>query len=76
MTKGGQQRTVAPVGADDPAEWAAWFHGALMPWWLVQARDNVRGGFFDGLTEDGEPITDRPKTTLVQARLLFTLSHL
>lgn len=76
MTKGGQQRTVAPVGADDPAEWAAWFHGALMPWWLVQARDSVRGGFFDGLTEDGEPITDRPKTTLVQARLLFTLSHL
>lgn len=76
MTKGGQQRTVMPVGADDPAEWAAWFHGALMPWWLVQARDSVRGGFFDALTEDGVPIIDRPKTTLVQARLLFTLSHL
>src|SRR5690606_3015365 len=57
-------------------EWAAWFHGALMPWWLEQARDSVHGGFFDALTEDGVPLNDDPKTTLAQARLLFTLSHL
>ena len=59
-----------------PAEWANWFHTRLMPSWLLRARDDLHGGFFDQLSEDGIPVADAPKTTLVQARLLFTLSHL
>lgn len=77
MATGGAQGIVKGGDAERTApEWAAWFHGTLMPWWLEQARDTLHGGFFDRLTEDGVARADDPKSTLVQARLLFTLSHL
>lgn len=77
MATGGAQRIArAGRGERTAPEWAVWFHGTLMPWWLEQARDTLHGGFFDRLTEDGVVQVDDPKSTLVQARLLFTLSHL
>ncbi|MBW8444340.1 MAG: AGE family epimerase/isomerase [Arenimonas sp.] len=77
MATGGAQRIARGGHGERTApEWAAWFHGTLMPWWLDRARDTIHGGFFDRLTEDGVVEADDPKSTLVQARLLFTLSHL
>ena len=77
MATGGAQ-AIARVGHGERTapDWAAWFHGALMPWWLEQAHDPIHGGFFDRLSEDGIAQVDDPKSTLAQARVLFTLSHL
>lgn len=54
----------------------SWFHSTLIPQWLNRAIDTEFGGFYDRLSSDGAPFAADPKTTLVQARLLFTLSHL
>ena len=53
-----------------------WFRDALVPGWLARARDRRHGGIFDRLGPDGDAQADAPKSTLVHARTLFTLSHL
>lgn len=56
--------------------WPDAFVHDLMPRWTLRATDAEHGGFFDTLDRDGEPLADAPKTTLAQARALFTLAHL
>lgn len=53
-----------------------WFVADLVPWWMEEAGDAEAGGFFDALGAGGAPFAPGPKTTLAQARTLFTLSHL
>ena len=53
-----------------------WFRDTLVPSWLACARDRRHGGIFDRLGPTGSLQTDAPKSTLVHARTLFTLSHL
>lgn len=62
--------------ASNPGLVVRWFVADLVPWWTGQAADAEAGGFFDALGADGTPIVTGPKTTLAQARTLFTLSHL
>lgn len=53
--------------------------GSFVPFvrrWLELALDEAHGGVFDRLDMDGQPVADDPKTTLVQARIVFTLAHL
>lgn len=52
-----------------------WLYDKAMPFWIATARDDRHGGFFDRLSSAGEPYEDDPKTTLVQARMLFTCAH-
>lgn len=65
-----------PQATARPEDWAAWFWQGFLPEWTARATDRQAGGFFDTLDEDGSALTDAPKTVLVQARLLFTFSHL
>lgn len=52
-----------------------WLYGQAMPFWVERARDRQNGGFFDRLSASGEPYAEDPKTTLVQARMMFTCAH-
>lgn len=56
--------------------WPAAFVHDLMPRWIGRAADARQGGFFDALDSEGIPLAEAPKTTLAQARALFTLAHL
>jgi mannose-6-phosphate isomerase len=51
-----------------------WLIDEALPFWMSDAADR-RGGFFERLAPDGIPYGADPKSTLVQARMLFTLSH-
>jgi mannose/cellobiose epimerase-like protein (N-acyl-D-glucosamine 2-epimerase family) len=54
----------------------------LRPWllehvcrfWLARIHDPA-GGFFEGLDAEGAPVRDSKRTTLAQARLVYTFSH-
>ena len=48
----------------------------LLSDWLSRAADTEHFGFFDTLDAAGRPQLRADKTILVQARMLFTLSHL
>jgi mannose-6-phosphate isomerase len=61
-----------PIHALDAGSFAAHF----VPRWLELARDEAHGGVFDRLDMEGRPVAGDPKTTLVQARIVFTLAHL
>ncbi|MEF2549955.1 AGE family epimerase/isomerase [Aurantimonas sp. A2-1-M11] len=52
-----------------------WLHQQAMPFWIGRAQDPQHGGFVDRLSAGGEPYVEDPKTTLVQARMLFTCAH-
>lgn len=52
-----------------------WLHGEAMPFWITTARDRQHGGFFDRLSAEGRPYADDQKTTLTQARMLFSCAH-
>jgi mannose-6-phosphate isomerase len=52
-----------------------WLYSDALPFWTARALDERYGGFFDRLSQTGEPYVDDPKTTLVQARMLFTCAH-
>lgn len=61
-----------PLHVLDAGSFAAHF----VPRWLELARDETHGGVFDRLDMDARPVAGDPKTTLVQARIAFTLAHL
>ncbi|MBL0935124.1 MAG: AGE family epimerase/isomerase [Rhizobiaceae bacterium] len=63
---------VVPIHAVDAGSFATSF----VPRWLEFARDAVHGGVFDRLDMEGRPVAGDPKTTLVLARVAFTLAHL
>jgi mannose/cellobiose epimerase-like protein (N-acyl-D-glucosamine 2-epimerase family) len=63
---------VVPIAPFDVANFASSF----VPRWLQLARDQVHGGIVDRLALDGRPAEGDAKTTLVHARLAFTLAHL
>ncbi|WP_299364508.1 AGE family epimerase/isomerase [uncultured Paracoccus sp.] len=52
-----------------------WLYQDAMPFWVERAQDRRHGGFFDRLSADGARYAEDAKTTLVQARMLFTCAH-
>lgn len=55
---------------------AGGFAALLVPGWWALARDAARGGVFERLDLGGKAAPEEPKTTLCQARVVFTLAHL
>lgn len=53
---------------------AAWMRERLLPYWL-QAVAAADGSNYEALDDSGEPLRDAPRTTLTQARLVYTWSH-
>lgn len=52
------------------------FWAVKVPGWINAVIDTEYGGIRDRLGPNGRPIATDPKTTLVQARILFTMAHL
>lgn len=52
------------------------FWATKLPKWIKAVTDAEFGGVMDRLGADGQPHAGDPKTTLVQARILFTMAHL
>ena len=52
------------------------FWARKLPGWIDRVTDTEFGGIRDRLDRAGQPFADDPKTTLVQARILFTMAHL
>ena len=48
----------------------------FVPAWIDMAQDRQFGGVVERLDGNGHPVHGEPKTTLVQARTLFSLAHL
>jgi mannose-6-phosphate isomerase len=76
------QEGTGPISLKQPSidasadEWVAWFWADFFPVWIQRARDPRGIGFYDLLDNEGQPPANPSKTTLAQARLLFTFSHL
>lgn len=68
--------TPEAVAGQGLAAWTRWFRTELVPWWTERAADPVNDGFLEMLSMDGTPDLGTGKSTLVQARCLFTLAHL
>jgi mannose/cellobiose epimerase-like protein (N-acyl-D-glucosamine 2-epimerase family) len=47
----------------------------LLPWWADAAWDEARGGFVSELDATGTPVPEPMRLVLVQARMLYVLSH-
>lgn len=54
----------------------AWLAGKAMPFWLQRAWDESHGGYFSRLDSQANAVAEDPKTSLVQARMLFCCAHL
>lgn len=52
----------------------AWMIDEALPMWSRRARDH-RGGFYEALSPDGAPLTDRTKRFRVQPRMAYALAH-
>ena len=57
-------------------DWIDWFWNLFLPAWVECTCDDNGPGFHDALDVSAKPINENRKTLLVQARLLFTFSHL
>ncbi|MEO1041049.1 MAG: AGE family epimerase/isomerase [Pseudomonadota bacterium] len=51
-----------------------WLQEAALPFWATRARDH-KGGFFEALDLDGDPLLDKPKRLRVQARQAFSFAR-
>ncbi len=49
--------------------------GHIVPFWLKHSRDELCGGFFNALTNDGQPI-DADKIVVLQAQQVWAFSYL
>jgi mannose/cellobiose epimerase-like protein (N-acyl-D-glucosamine 2-epimerase family) len=61
----------------DPEAFATlrpWLLDHVCPYWLRRLAQPA-GGFFEAMLADGEPERGRVRSTLVQARLVYTFSH-
>lgn len=61
--------------SDAAARLKSWFIDDALPLWAAQGYDAARGGFYESLDFDGEPITGQPRRVRVQARQIYTFSE-
>ena len=52
-----------------------WFIEDALPLWAAQGYDHERGGFYETLNFDGEPVTGQPRRVRVQARQIYVFAH-
>lgn len=51
-----------------------WFVDDALPLWAARGHDAARGGFYESLDFNGEPVTGQPRRVRVQARQIYTFS--
>lgn len=57
------------------ARFKNWFVDDALPLWAARGYDAKRGGFYESLDFNGEPVTDQPRRVRVQARQIYTFSE-
>jgi len=68
--------TNAAFGA--PPDWAERLQrelaGNILPFWIAHTVDEINGGFYGAVTNDGRVLNDIPRSAVVCARILWTFS--
>ena len=52
-----------------------WFVDDALPLWAANSYDRARGGFYETLDFNGDPVDGQPRRVRVQARQIHTFSH-
>lgn len=52
-----------------------WFVDDALPLWAARGYDAARGGFYESLDFNGEPVTGQPRRVRVQARQIYMFSE-